>query len=317
MSLRSLNSIKSEASRLGFFACGAARAEPVKGAHADTLLRWIGAGAYANMDYMARNAEKRLNPSLLMPEVKSIICVALNYTPAQRIPEGEYQLAYYAYGRDYHDIMKSKLHALASACEFPIYRAFCDTAPVLERYWAVRAGIGWIGRNHNLIIPHAGSMVYLSELFVSEEIDEEDGDNRHRTDNNDTLFNHCGSCHACVDACPTKALTVDGECFYAERCLSYQTIENRGPLSDVAARAVGNTIYGCDRCQQACPWNRHSPPCTEPALQPTEELLSMKREDWRSLTEEDYRRLFKGSAVKRAKYEGLMRNIEAAESDAP
>lgn len=296
--------IKTEAARLGFFACGIAKSEPVMGSHADELLRWVGAGAYAEMGYMARNTEKRLNPALLMPEVKSIICVALNYAPAQRIPEEEYQLAYYAYGSDYHDIMKAKLHALAGAMGFSRYRAFCDTAPVLERYWAVKAGLGWIGRNHNLIIPKAGSMFYLGELFVDVEL------------KYDTMLeDRCGNCHACIDACPTKAIKQDGSLFDAEQCLSYQTIEHRGPLSNDAATAVGDTIYGCDRCQKACPWNRHSPPCSEPALQPKAELLSMTKAAWNSLTEDEYKRLFKGSAVKRAKYEGLMRNIRAVQDN--
>lgn len=296
--------IKAEAARLGFFSCGVARAEPVKGADVDHLRRWIGAGACADMDYMARNIDKRLNPLLLMPEVKSIVCVALNYTPAQRIPDDEYQIAYYAYGKDYHDVMKSKLHALAAAAGITRYKAFCDTAPVLERYWAVRAGIGWIGRNRNLIIPNAGSMVFLGELFVDTKLIP-----------GTPMTNRCGTCTACIDACPTGALAADDASFDAARCLSYQTIENRGALSSNAAKAIGQTIYGCDRCQKACPWNKHTPPCTEPDLLPDDALLAMRRDDWQTLTEEHWRQLFKGSAVKRAKYEGLMRNIRAAEDN--
>ena len=187
--------IKAEAKGLGFFACGIAKAEAVDSDTADGYRRWIADGGHASMHYLADNIDKRLDPRLLMPGVKSIVCVALSYAPAKTIPADQYQIAYYAYGKDYHDVMKQKLHALASACGITTYRAFCDTAPVLERYWAQRAGLGWIGRNHQLIIPHAGSMFFLGELFVT-----------------DTLHydsptpNRCGRCHACLDACPTTSI---------------------------------------------------------------------------------------------------------------
>ena len=160
--------IKAEAKGLGFFACGIAKAEAVDSDTADGYRRWIADGGHASMHYLADNIDKRLDPRLLMPGVKSIVCVALSYAPAKTIPADQYQIAYYAYGKDYHDVMKQKLHALASACGITTYRAFCDTAPVLERYWAQRAGLGWIGRNHQLIIPHAGSMFFLGELFVTD-----------------------------------------------------------------------------------------------------------------------------------------------------
>lgn len=309
--------IKAEALALGFFACGIAKAGPVDSRAADRLLRWLDCGGYAGMAYMANHTDKRLDPRLLMPGLKSIVCVALNYTPGERIPENEYQLAAYAYGNDYHDVVKGKLHLLAGsigrmvrgqeeACRKTgedgtsiAYRAFCDSAPVLERYWAVQAGLGWTGRNHQLIIPHAGSMFFLGELFLDLELTYDS-----------PMRERCGNCRACIDACPTRALC-GCETFLAERCLSYQTIENRGPLSPEAAAAMKNTIYGCDRCQQVCPWNRFATPTTEPRLQPKPELLGMTKEAWLRLSADDYRRLFKGSAVKRAKYEGLVRNIEA------
>lgn len=262
------------------------------------------------MDYMGNHTDMRLDPRLLMPGVKSIVCVALSYAPRRRIPESEYQFAAYAYGNDYHDVVKGKLHLLAQAVGTEHYRAFCDSAPVLERYWAVQAGLGWTGRNHQLIIPHAGSMFFLGELFLDMELVYDS-----------PMESRCGNCHACIDACPTHALSAhggsaaadaDATAFRSELCLSYQTIENRGSIPPKIAEAMGNTIYGCDRCQRACPWNRFSPPATEPLLQPKPELLAMKKDDWRRLTVEDYQRLFKGSAVKRAKYEGLMRNIRAA-----
>ena len=301
--------IKAEASRLGFFVCGFARAEPVSEAMRRHYLGWLADGRNADMAYLGNNLDKRFDPRLLMPGVKTIVVVAQNYFPARRLPEGEPQIADYALGLDYHDIVKQKLRQLAATVGIAEYRAFVDTAPVLERYWAVRAGLGWIGKNQQLIIPHAGSEFFLGELFVTVELPPDE-----------PLPNRCGTCHRCVDACPTNALSLPATCvegygditrFDARLCLSYQTIENRGELTVGAKAAMGDTFYGCDRCQRACPWNRFAKPSTEPLLQPREELLAMTRQKWENLTEEDYRRLFRGSAVKRAKYEGLMRNIKA------
>lgn len=301
--------IKAEASRLGFFVCGFAKAEPVSEAMRRHYLGWLADGRNADMAYLGNNLDKRFDPRLLMPGVKTIVVVAQNYFPARRLPEGEPQIADYALGLDYHDIVKQKLRQLAATVGIADYRAFVDTAPVLERYWAVRAGLGWIGKNQQLIIPHAGSEFFLGELFVTIELPPDE-----------PLPNRCGTCHRCVDACPTHALSLPATCvegygditrFDARLCLSYQTIENRGELTVGAKAAMGDTFYGCDRCQRACPWNRFAKPSTEPLLQPREELLAMTRQKWENLTEEDYRRLFKGSAVKRAKYEGLMRNINA------
>lgn len=301
--------IKAEASRLGFFVCGFARAEPVSEAMRRHYLGWLADGRNADMAYLGNNLDKRFDPRLLMPGVKTIVVVAQNYFPARRLAEGEPQIADYALGLDYHDIVKQKLRQLAATVGIADYRAFVDTAPVLERYWAVRAGLGWIGKNQQLIIPHAGSEFFLGELFVTVELPPDE-----------PLPNRCGTCHRCVDACPTHALSLPATCvegygditrFDARLCLSYQTIENRGELTVGAKAAMGDTFYGCDRCQRACPWNRFAKPSSEPLLQPREELLAMTRQKWGNLTEEDYRRLFKGSAVKRAKYEGLMRNIKA------
>lgn len=364
MSLKlSSETIKAEARNLGFFACGIAKAEPVEAEEAARFAAWLGRKGHAGMDYMAANTDKRLNPQLLMPGVKSIVCVALSYAPSSRIPADEPQLAAYALGQDYHYIMKDKLRKLASTLgltertdnnatlaatlpkadkpcsanaasqsslgsspnnlpvhnqksnqnfqfsilnsQIPTFRAFCDTAPVLERYWAMKAGLGWIGRNHQLIIPHAGSMFFLGELFVDAEL-------KYDT----PLPSRCGNCHACTDACPTGALHLTDDSrrteFSSDRCLSYLTIENRGDIPQEYACKMDNCIYGCDRCQDACPWNRFAQGTTEEQLRPREELLNMTREKWTSLTVDDYRRLFKGSAVKRAKYDGLMRNIKAA-----
>lgn len=317
MNSRLSNEIKAEAKRLGFFCCGIAKAEPVDDDAARRLMNWLNHKGEADMDYMRRNTDKRLNPLLLMPQARSIISVALNYAPHDSFPKGEYRLAAYAIGQDYHEIMKAKLHTLAhhfgledalySKREHGLYRAFSDTGPVLERYWAQKAGLGWTGRNHQLIIPHAGSMFFLGELFVDIDLDYDK-----------PMTPRCGTCHACLDQCPTGAIYLDKDgvpAFDAMRCLSYQLIENRNGLSEEAKEHMGDCIYGCDRCQQACPWNRFATPNDEPQLQPKEQLMKMSRADWQNLSLEQYQRLFKGSAVKRAKYAGLMRNIKAAEEN--
>lgn len=327
--------IKVEAERLGFFACGIARAEPVDAETAAAVRGWISKGSQATMDYMANYTEKRLNPCLLVPGTKSIVSLAMNYAPAQTMPETEYQLAAYAYGQDYHDVMKAKLRQLAALIankfegendsevgenngnstaittpktnetnEEPTgeIRVFVDTAPVLERYWAQRAGLGWIGKNHQLIIPRAGSMFFLGEIFLPYEFDSYDS----------PMPSRCGNCRRCIEACPTCAIT-DEWGFDSEKCLSYQLIENRGELSEQAKQSMGTTIYGCDRCQTACPWNKFATPNTTPEFQPKSELLAMTKADWHNLTIDEYRALFKGSAVKRVKFDGLKRNISAKE----
>lgn len=327
--------IKVEAERLGFFACGIARAEPVDAETAAAVRGWISKGSQATMDYMANYTEKRLNPCLLVPGTKSIVSLAMNYAPAQTMPETEYQLAAYAYGQDYHDVMKAKLRQLAvliankfegesdsevgendgdstaittpktnETREEPVgeIRVFVDTAPVLERYWAQRAGLGWIGKNHQLIIPRAGSMFFLGEIFLPYEFDSYDS----------PMPSRCGNCRRCIEACPTCAIT-DEWGFDSEKCLSYQLIENRGELSEQAKQSMGTTIYGCDRCQTACPWNKFATPNTTPEFQPKSELLAMTKADWHNLTIDEYRALFKGSAVKRVKFDGLKRNISAKE----
>ncbi len=285
--------------RLGFFRCGISKAERVSPEMEAKHREWLRRGGYASMEYMTNHTEKRLDPQLLVPGVKSIVSVALNYAPSRQFADNELKLASYAMGQDYHDVVKSKLHQLGAALNITEYRVFCDSAPVLERYWAEHCGIGWIGKNEQLIIPKAGSMFFLGELFIMEEVDNYDSPCR----------NYCGNCTKCIDACPTNCLGQDF--FDAEKCLSYQTIENRGALSDEAKTKLGDTFYGCDRCQQACPWNKFSTPTTVEEFSPREELLNMKRKDWQELTIEKYRQLFKGSAVKRAKFEGLKRNIDA------
>ena len=297
-----LEQITQTAHQLGFSACGIAPAHDVKKEVSDAYLQWIAQGHHAEMNYLAQHLDKRFSPSLLVPGTKSIVSVALNYFPPQRIPSTNYQIATYALGDDYHDVLKEKLSQLQEAIGG--LRSFCDTAPVLERYWAVQAGVGWIGKNHQLIIPGAGSHFFLGEVFLPYSL----------SCYSTPLPQRCGTCDACLLACPTAALTQgDASCFNAERCLSYQTIEYRGAtLSQQITAHMGHSIYGCDRCQDACPWNRFATPTAEQRLLPRPSLLSMTKEAWQQLTPEQYRKLLKGSAMKRAKYDMLMRNIKAA-----
>lgn len=284
--------IKSEAQRLGFLRCGIAQAMPVDDAVAEHYRRWIEEGRQAGMQYLENHIEKRMDPRQLVEGVRSIVSVAMNYYPSQTAPG----IAWYAQGKDYHDLMKDRLCQLMQAIGGH-GRCFVDTAPVLERYWAWRCGIGWIGRHSQIVAPGIGSAFFLGELFIEEEVDEYDT----------PIENHCGNCHKCIEACLTGAIA---ETFDSRKCLSYLTIENRGPLPDWAGEKMGDVFYGCDRCMKACP-HLHVLPTRETAMQPNEELLAMTQDDWRELTVEQYQRLFKGSAVKRAKFEGLTRNISA------
>lgn len=300
--------IKAEAVRLGFDVCGIARAGEVEEPFRAALEKWLAQGKQAGMVYMANHEAMRLDPHLLMENARSIVCVALNYYPQTLLKEEQYRFAWYAYGKDYHDILKKKLRALLDAIRRKAPgtngRVCCDTAPVLERYWAWKAGLGWIGKHTQLIVPQAGSTFFLGELLLDTELcyDAPQPD-------------RCGNCTRCLAACPTHALEAPYR-LDAGRCLSYLTIEHREELPPEAAEKLGNCIYGCDRCQQHCPWNRFRP-THEAELQPSASFLSMKPEEWDTLSEERYRELFKGSAVKRAKYEGLMRNIRAIQKKAP
>ena len=290
--------IKSEAQRLGFDICGIAKAEAVANEVVQAYNSWIEQGKQATMQYLERNCDKRFNPTLLVEGCKSIICVAMNYTPQQHI-EG---IADYAQGKDYHNVVKDRLYLLLesiNSVQSVQGRAFCDSAPVLERYWAVKAGIGYIGGNRQLIIPGKGSNFFLGELFVDIELCYDTPCER----------NLCGNCRKCIDACPGNALSEEG--IDARKCLSYLTIEHRGELPESIGEKMGNCFYGCDRCQVVCPHNRFSTPNTTPEFQPSEALLQMTKERWQTLTKEEYKALFRHSAVERCKYEQLVRNISA------
>jgi len=295
--------IKEYAYSLGFDACGICKVEEVDGNDQNCFKDWIGSSYHADMGYMASNTDKRFNPRLLVDGARSIICVALNYYPGIKQPEEYPQFAYYTYGKDYHDVVKAKLKELFTfiQSEVPsiVGRPFVDTAPVLERYWAAKAGLGFIGKNSLLIIPKMGSYFFLGELILDLELEY------------DTPLNlSCGNCTRCIDACPTKAI-VKSKVINSNRCISYQTIENKGEISMDIVPDLNNRFYGCDICQQICPWNRYARPHRTEKFEPSPAFLSLSFEKLEDMTLEEYRQIFKGSAVKRAKFDGLKRNLEA------
>lgn len=294
----------------GFSAMGCAPAEAVEEWRVAQWRDYLHSGRHAEMLYLEQHLEKRLNPQLLVEGAQSVVCVALNYFTEEEFSGNTYSLARYARGKDYHDVVKEGLqkilHSIAELTgNTTPGRVFCDTAPVDEHYWAWRTGLGWLGRNTQLIIPQAGSYFFIGTLILTEPIDRYDSPQPNR----------CGTCTRCLEACPTGALTEKG--IDARRCLSYLTIEHRGALPDFAQKALRNDattplcFYGCDRCQDVCPHNRFAMPTSCEVFRPSPALLHQTADDWRHLTVETYRTLFKGSAVKRAKYEGLLRNIAA------
>lgn len=298
--------IKAEAKNLGFDVCGLAPCGTVDEPVTTAYREWLSRGENAGMTYLANYLDKRSNPSLLVEGARTIVSVALNYYPQRTIPADEYQVAYYAYGKDYHDIIRAKLLALSERLRshYPTLhgRPFCDTAPVLERYWAWKAGLGWIGKNSMLIVPKAGSYFFLGELILDKEAD----------GYGTPLPDHCGNCNLCRNSCPMGA--IEAPCgINASRCINYLTIENKDEIEPSLAAHIHHTIYGCDCCQKVCPWNRYAKPHTTVELRPSERLLTMTKSAWENLTEDEYKVLFKDSAVKRAKYKGLLRNIRIAQ----
>ncbi|MBQ7878748.1 MAG: tRNA epoxyqueuosine(34) reductase QueG [Bacteroidaceae bacterium] len=293
--------IKSEALRLGFAVCGIAKAEAVAPEDSSFTESWVAEGKNGQMSYLERNTEKRNNPKLLVPGCNSIVCVALNYNP-KAYDENKLHLSRYAQGEDYHKVVKDKLYMLMRKINEikPVKgRAFCDSAPLLERYWAQKAGLGWIGKNHQLIIPNAGTYFFLGELLI-DAVTEYD---------NPYIENHCGHCEACIDNCPTLALGRNG--FDARRCLAYLTIEHREELPEGIGEKMGKCFYGCDRCQTACPHNRFAKPTETIQFTPKQTLLAMNDKDWTILTREQYDNIFANSAVDYCGYEQLKRNIKA------
>ena len=253
------------------------------------------------MKYMENHFDKRLNPRLLVDGAKSVVSLLLNYYPPEKLPEDSFQLSKYAYGQDYHFVIKDKLKSLLQYIQEAIGevggRAFVDSAPVLDKAWAKKSGLGWIGKNSNLITPQVGSFYFIAELIIDLEL-EYDG----------PIKDYCGTCTKCIDACPTNAITepyvVDGS-----KCISYFTIELKDKIPADVSGKFGNWIFGCDICQDVCPWNRFAKPHQEPAFTLNPGLQHLSKEAWHEITEDVFREFFRKSAVKRTGYTGLLRNI--------
>lgn len=295
--------IKAEAARLGFMQCGIAKADFLE-EEAPRLEKWLKQERHGQMGYMENHFDKRLDPRLLVDGAKSVISLSLNYFPEQQQTDPNApKISKYAYGMDYHQVIKDKLFELLNFMEAEIGevagRAFVDSAPVLDRAWAKKSGIGWIGKNSNLINKKSGSFFFLAELIIDLNLAY---DQPFSTD-------HCGTCTKCIDACPTEAI-ISPYVIDAKKCISYLTIELREEIDTGFKDKMDNWMFGCDICQDVCPWNRFSAPHSEPAFQPNEQLLQMKKEDWLDITEDVFKTIFKNSAVKRTKFKGLTRNID-------
>ena len=293
--------IKQHAQRLGFLSCGISQAGFLE-EEAPRLEAWLNKGHHGQMGYMERNFDKRLDPTKLVPGAKSVVSLLLNYYPeqTQQDPTAP-KISKYAYGADYHHVIKAKLKELMHCIEEEIGavsgRAFVDSAPVLDKAWAAKSGLGWMGKNTNLISQQKGSFFFIAELIIDLALDYEN-----------PTTDHCGTCTACIDACPTEAIVapykVDGS-----KCISYFTIELKEAIPQEVKGKFDNWAFGCDVCQDVCPWNRFSKAHREPLFAPHPELLSMTQSDWHEITEAVFDRLFERSAVQRTQYKGLKRNL--------
>ncbi|WP_394342100.1 tRNA epoxyqueuosine(34) reductase QueG [Pontibacter virosus] len=299
--------IKQKAQELGFMYCGISKAEFLE-EEAPRLENWLKQNMHGQMHYMENHFDKRLDPRLLVEGAKSVVSLLLNYYPEkenQQAGEDTYKVSKYAYGTDYHFVIKDKLKTLLNYINEEIGevggRCFVDSAPVLDKAWASKSGLGWVGKHTLLITPQAGSFHFVAELIIDLEL-EYDG----------PIKDYCGSCTRCLDACPTDAIVapyvVDGS-----KCISYFTIELKDQLPQEMNGKFGNWIFGCDICQDVCPWNRFSKPHQEPTFEPQPQLKEMKKSDWEEITQEVFAQLFKKSAVKRTGYNGLLRNIRFVE----
>ncbi len=293
--------IKEKAKALGFLFCGISKVEFLE-KEAPRLEKWLREGRNAKMSYMENHFDKRLNPALLVEGARSVVSLALNYYAAsgQADPAAPL-LSMYAYGKDYHLVIREKLNEFIAWMQASIGevngRAFVDSAPVMDKAWAEKSGLGWIGKHTNLINKKSGSYFFLAELILDLELDPDHA-----------VADHCGNCTRCIDACPTQAIT-DAYILDAGRCISYLTIELKEEIPAEFSGLLENNMFGCDICQQVCPWNRFSVPHHEPAFKPGEGLLEMSKNDWEEITEEVFKKLFKDSAVKRTKFSGLKRNL--------
>lgn len=280
--------------------CGISKAAFLED-EASRLESWLNNNMHGQMSYMQNHFDKRLDPRLLVDGAKSVISLVLNYFPSEFQNEDSYKISKYAYGEDYHFVIKDKLKELLQFIQTEIGevngRAFVDSAPVLDKAWAAKSGLGWIGKNSNLITQKVGSFYFIAELIIDLELEYDS-----------PTTDHCGSCTACLDACPTEAIVapyvVDGS-----KCISYFTIELKDNLPTEMKGKFDDWIFGCDVCQDICPWNRFSKPHNEPRFQPNHEILQFSKSDWEEITQDTFQKVFKNSAVKRTKLSGLQRNI--------
>lgn len=292
--------IKSIASELGFSFCGISKAGFLE-EEAPRLEEWLKRGYQGKMSYLENHFDKRLDPTKLVPGARSVVSLIYNYYPEQDHTEGKpYKLAKYAYGQDYHQVIKDKLYEMMSRIHEQIGavegRVFVDSAPVHERAWAAKSGLGWVGKNSLLLNRKMGSFFFLAELIIDLEL-EPDG----------PVKDYCGTCTACQDACPTEAIAAPGV-VDGSRCISYLTIELREEVPAAFHAHMENWVFGCDICQDVCPWNRFSKPHQEPLFQP-QGWENLEVSEWEEMTEAVFARVFRKSAVKRAKYNGLSRNV--------
>lgn len=298
--------IKLEAKRLGFDFCGISKAEFLE-EEAPRLEEWLNAKKHGKMEYMENHFDKRLNPTLLVEGAKSVVSLLYNYFPSQQQNPDAPKLSKYAYGQDYHEVIKDKLKEFVNTLKEQIGdvngRVFVDSAPVMDKAWAKKSGLGWIGKNSNLINKQQGSFFFIAELIIDFDL-EYDG----------PIKDYCGTCTRCIDACPTQAIAepyvVDGS-----KCISYFTIELKDTIPNDFKNKFDDWVFGCDVCQDVCPWNSFAIPNKEEKFLNTNGLLDYSRDEWYELSEELFAKVFKGTAVKRTKYKGLKRNLEFIRTD--
>jgi epoxyqueuosine reductase len=298
--------VKQMAVQYGFDYCGIAKAVPLD-EDARRLENWLNKGMNGNMHYMENYFDLRIDPSRLVPGARSVITLLKNYYPSD-IREQELKISKYAYGKDYHEVLRPRLQSMISALQDKIGqfngRGFVDSAPVLERAWAQKTGLGWIGKNGNLINKQSGSFYFIATLITDLDLDYDDP----------MAKDYCGSCTKCIDACPTEAI-LPGKVINGSKCISYFTIELKDEIipSEMKGK-FANWMFGCDICQDVCPWNRFSHPHHEEAFTPLPEILNLTTKEWEELSEEMFRKLFKFSPLSRSKHKGIQRNIRFLKS---
>ena len=294
--------IKEKARELGFAGCGICKAEMLA-EEEDHLKKWLSNGYQGNLKYMENHVDKRLDPGKLFAHAASVISVIINYRPVELIPtEDNYKIARYAYGKDHHKVIKNKLKTLIREIESKAgriqARILIDSAPILEKAWTRRAGLGWVGKNSIVINPEIGSFFFPSEIVTDLELEY----------NEQSMADRCGNCTRCIDSCPTGALVAPGT-LDARKCISYYTIEVDDPVPEELKGRFHDRIFGCDICQEVCPWNAKRIVQTEPSFRLSDDLKKMRKQDWENLSREDFDRIFAGMAIRRSKFEGLKRNI--------